>query len=274
MQVGNIQAAINGERGTKFMPEAVDAFGRLAKNRLFWLDFSFRPIDQLLTRDSRLPDVFLKPDELIELSHFFALIIDSRSRYTSTHSSGVAAVARTLGEYAGMCPIDCAKMEMAGHLHDIGKLSVPKAILEKPAGLEQDELTVIQSHTYHTFHILNEIKGLEDVNAWASFHHETLDGKGYPFGHDETKLPTGSRILAVADVFTALSEDRPYRFAMSSDENRIVLQQMVEERQLDREIVGLLLENFEEINRIGQEAQLAAAESMADFWKQAMNGVG
>jgi len=95
-------------------------------------------------------------------------------------------------------------MEIAGYFHDLGKLRVPKEILEKPGKLSTEEFNIIKSHTYHTYRILSHIPNFETINWWASFHHERLNGSGYPFRINAFNFPLGSRIMAIADVFTLL----------------------------------------------------------------------
>src|SRR3990167_2949515 len=108
--------------------------------------------------------------------------------------------------------------EIAALLHDIGKLSVPDEILEKPGGLSTEEFNIMRGHTYFTYHILNSIDGFDTISEWAAFHHEKLNGRGYPFHLKEGQLSIGSRIMAVSDKFSALSEDRPYRKSLTNNE--------------------------------------------------------
>jgi len=156
-------------------------------------------------------------------------------------------------------------MKVAGHLHDLGKLAVPAEILEKPAKLTEEEFDIIKSHTFYTYSILETISDLDVINAWASFHHERLDGKGYPFRHKGEDLSLGSRIMAVADVFTAITEDRPYRKGMTSDRALQVLQQMAANSALDSGIVSLLTLHYNEIDSMRIDAQTAAMEEYQQF---------
>ena len=95
--------------------------------------------------------------------------------------AGVAAAARKLAELSGMNETDCKKMAIAGYLHDVGKLRVPNSILEKPGKLTDEEFNIIKEHTYYTRWILKDVDGFEKIANWAAFHHEKLNGKGYPF---------------------------------------------------------------------------------------------
>jgi HD-GYP domain-containing protein (c-di-GMP phosphodiesterase class II) len=156
---------------------------------------------------------------------------------------------------------------LAGYLHDIGKLAVPREILDKPTNLDRSEYGMIKSHAYYTRRIVESFSGLEDVAAWASSHHEHLDGKGYPF--HLTDLPLESRVVAVADVFTALAEDRPYRPGYAPDEIRRILANMVAIRKLDGHVVHTLLDHQEAVDRVREGAQRGARTEFAAMVERA-----
>jgi HD-GYP domain-containing protein (c-di-GMP phosphodiesterase class II) len=187
-------------------------------------------------------------------------MIDFRSRFTSTHSSGVAASATILAKLFGLTEMEIGLMEIAGNLHDIGKMAIPNQILEKPGKLTREEFAVIRQHTYLTYTILNSIGGIQQIVEWAAFHHEKLDGSGYPFHVDAQKIGIGSRIMAVADIFTALAENRPYREAMDTDGVMGIIRKLSENRQLDSRVVGVLADNYETIRSEMRERQQAARE--------------
>ena len=151
-------------------------------------------------------------------------------------------------------------MEIAGLLHDLGKLVVPNAILEKPAGLTPNEFAVIKQHTYYTYSTLGTIAGMRQIAEWAAFHHERLDGAGYPFRRDGPSISLGSRIMCVADVFTALAEDRPYRKGMTPERVTGIMQDMASRGLQDRRIVQMLLDDIDGIGRGMAERQVMARE--------------
>jgi HD-GYP domain-containing protein (c-di-GMP phosphodiesterase class II) len=150
-------------------------------------------------------------------------------------------------------------MRAAGYLHDLGKLTIPSYILDKPDRLTPDEMLCMKQHTYHTFRILDTIGGFPQVAEWAAFHHERLDGKGYPFHHGAKDLTLGSRIMAVADVFTAIAEDRPYRKGMSKANALGVMEKLVDDGGLDGDVVNKLKSGYEDIDarRAQEQAQYA-----------------
>ena len=123
----------------------------------------------------------------------------------------------------GFSAWECQLIRVAGNLHDLGKLAVPAEILEKSGQLTDAEYNLIKGHSFYTYHILEAIDELEIITAWAAFHHERLDGSGYPFQISGDQLSLPARIVAVADVFTAITEDRPYRVGMDPDQALSVL---------------------------------------------------
>ena len=140
-------------------------------------------------------------------------------------------------------------MEIAGLLHDLGKLVIPNSILEKPAGLTHTEMAVIKQHTYYTFSILTTITGLQMIAEWGAYHHETLDGKGYPFRREAQEMNLGAR------TFTALAEDRPYRTGMGAERIKTILQERANRGIQDPRIIKLLLENIEAVRKAVTERQ-------------------
>ena len=154
-------------------------------------------------------------------------------------------------------------------LHDLGKLAVASETLDKERPLSREERAALRDHPLHGWRILGRVRGLEQINTWASYHHERLDGSGYPFHVPGALIPRESRIVAVADVFTALTEERPYRRGMSVREAVGVLQGMAGGGALDAEIV----ERWSRQPRAGRVvrrlAQEGASERYLDFLQHA-----
>ena len=253
-------------RGTKFSPDYVDAFLSIAGKEAFWLsaaDIENNPrISSIIADDT---GVALNAEMLLQLSKIFSRIIDFRSPFTATHSSGVAAVAQSLFRFMGKDENEILKILIAGYLHDLGKLSVPPEILEKQETLTKAEMAIIRSHTYHTHGVLSGIKGFSDIELWACAHHETLDGKGYPFHLTADEIPAGARVIAVADIFTALMENRPYRKGMSGAAALEIIRTMSTNGKLDCEITALLLEHFDDINELRMESQKTSENEYHQF---------
>ncbi len=264
-QVKGICEKINERSGTLFSPELLEVFRSLAVKEYFWLDAASDSPGGVLRSMVGLESTELGLRGLLGLSNLFRQIIDFRSRFTATHSVGVAVGAEALAREAGFSDRECLMMRVAGHLHDLGKLAVPVEVLEKPGRLTESEIGIIRSHTFHTYRILEPIRDLETINAWGAFHHERIDGTGYPFHHRGEDLSLGSRIMAVADVFTAVTEDRPYRAGMSKGETLRVLQRMAARRGLDPVVVGMLERRYDEINAVRIAAQRAAGDEYQRF---------
>ena len=271
-QVAGILASIDSFTGLMFDPDHVAAFRKVSNREVFWLDLSFGELERVLRRMCHLPHVAINLDELLAVSKFFALVVDCRSRFTATHSGGIAATAAELGRRAGMSRNECKMLKIAGYMHDIGKLAVPNTILEKAGPLTDEEWHVMRAHTYHTRNILGKITGFEEITAWAAEHHETLDGAGYPLHLVDEDISLGSRIVAVADIYTALSEDRPYRKGFDKEKIREVFETRVGAGKLSREIVDLLFDHYDGIDDIRRRAQHDEQIALANFWEAARNG--
>lgn len=256
---------VNRLSGDMFMSEIVEAFNRAAEKENFWLDIKNLTLNSLFTDHLKLDNLHIKSSELMGLVNLFRKIIDFRSEVTSTHTAGVAVVAADLARFHGREEETINKIKIAGYLHDIGKLIVPSEILEKPSKLTPEEFNIIRTHTYFTCEFLNGMSIFRDIRDWASQHHERLNGRGYPFHENEKTLPFESRAIAVADVFTALTEDRPYRKGVSGKEAMLVLDVDVQKGELDGVLVRLLGDHLEEINQARLTAQEASKKEYEAF---------
>ncbi len=141
----------------------------------------------------------------------FAEVIDAKSPFTFMHSRGVAQAAVAAGRQMGLPENEIVDLRRAALLHDIGKLSVPNTILEKPAKLDDAEWAVVRKHPFYTLEILKRVPGFVSISEVAAAHHEKLDGSGYFRGWGARQMNTHARILAVADIYDALAAARPYR---------------------------------------------------------------
>ena len=142
---------------------------------------------------------------------------------------------------------ECKMMMIAGYLHDVGKLKVPKKILEKKDSLTDEEFNIVKEYAYYTQLLLKDIAGFEQIGQWAALHHEKLNGYGYPFGLKADDIPMGARIIAVADIFSAVAEIRSYRDGMSKEQVIMALREYVESTALSKYIVDLMIANYDDI---------------------------
>lgn len=177
-------------------------------------------------------------DQLFDISNYIAKKIDHESRSTGIHSLYVAEKARRMAAYYHFDKETQAKVYFAGALHDIGKLVVDTDILEKPDKLTKEEYEHVQCHAMETYRLLNGIEGLEEIAGWAAFHHERLDGSGYPFGKTAKDLGKIERLMGCVDIYQALIEKRPYKDNMSHEKAMQVLREMAEMGELDKTIVN------------------------------------
>ena len=256
-QSGGIVKRIRSQSGRMFKPQVVEAFEEASRKESFWLNLRYPDYlkKNLGLGNEHLPQLKLDLDGMQNLARVFGQIVDYRSTFTATHSTGVAEVARYLAELAGFSPKQVKLMQVAGYLHDLGKLAVPKEILEKPGPLTTEEFNIMKAHPFHLPRLLGHIPALEQVVDWASHHHEHLDGAGYPDHLKAPDLNLGARIVAVADVFTALTEDRPYRAGLAAGQAVNELNSMVRQQKLDSNIVDMVSRNQEEISVLRAETQ-------------------
>lgn len=265
VRVPDIRARIDKMSGVMFSPVLVEAFNELSCRESFWLGLAFPGRSPSFDPRAHLRSIRLDIDGILGLSRMFARIIDFRSRFTATHSSGVAAGAEALARLSGRSTEECAQMRIAGLLHDLGKLAVPAELLEKPADLTAEERALIRCHTYFTRRALENIRPFEAITSWGANHHERIDGKGYPYHFGGDDLSDGSRIMAVSDVFTAITEDRPYRAGMDRPSALKVLYSMVSQSALDPDMVDLLASNYDELNTVRVDAQREAVMEYSEI---------
>lgn len=144
-------------------------------------------------------------------------LIDCRDHFTGTHSEHVSQIALLIGKRMGLSVKDLRDLFIAASLHDIGKVGIPEAILQKKSALTSKEYTIIKRHPQIGCNVLKDIEPFQRISQYVCFHHEAVDGSGYPCHLIGEEIPLLSRILAVADVYDALTSDRVYRKAMSKE---------------------------------------------------------
>ncbi len=264
-QVGGICKAIRKNKGTRFVPEHVEAMLRLAERDYVWLDIAFRTTETALRDSMGKWTVAMDAAGMLALSRLICRIIDFKSPFTAAHSSGVAATGKALARLAGFSPRKRGMFEIAAYLHDLGKLAIPSEILEKPARLSTKEWHVMRTHVYYTHRILSPIPAFREITSWGALHQERLNGTGYPFHYGADHIPLGARIMAVADVFTAVTEDRPYRKGMGKDAAIRELRGTVARGELDGSLVGLLEKHFDDIDLLRAASQARAVQEYERF---------
>ena len=204
--------AASRRSGRWFDPELVNAAVCMSKDGTLWSSLENPDsLHEVIKLEPEQRRITANEDAIDNICQAFAEVIDAKSPFTYRHSSGVAEAAMEIAHWFGMKPRDVKLLRRAALLHDLGKLSVPNAILEKPGKLTDEEWKVVKKHPYYTLEIMRRIPGFEALGEEAAAHHEKLDGSGYWRGLVAEQLSTFARILAVADIFDALRAKRPYR---------------------------------------------------------------
>ncbi|MBR9884705.1 MAG: HD domain-containing protein [Oceanospirillales bacterium] len=235
-----VLATIEQYTGHYFAPEFIEAFRRLQRFEAFWIALEDRHVTRYTwDMGARARRETLSLEQLKQLSLILAYIVDQKSPFTAEHSLRVADLSRYLATTLNLSPAQCDKIEIAALLHDLGKLHTPDQVLEKPGPLSDIERAIMNQHSFETYEILRHIEGLGDVARWAAFHHEGVNGGGYPFHPSERDLSIEARIVAVADIFQALVQARPYRPGMTLSEVLDLLDAKVTAGQLDARVVSI-----------------------------------
>ncbi len=215
--------------GTWFDPRLVDAFKRVTDIPSFWDILGSEGLQRtVLELSPGQNSLLVDEDYLDDIAAAFAQVIDSKSPYTSGHSERVTLFADMIAEQLA-CSADQRRwLKRAALLHDIGKLGVSNAILDKPDKLDENEWIAMRAHAAMSETILSRIEAFSELAPVAGAHHERLDGKGYPRGLRGDEIAFETRIITTADIFDALTAERPYRAAMPISEALSIMSNMVD----------------------------------------------
>ena len=208
--------------GTWFEPALVEAAVELDRAGLLWEGCNASD-----SHDRLLHDVLdceptvgtgVGEEEIDAICEAFADVVDAKSPFTYRHSIGVAEISVKIAQRLGLREDRIKLVRRAALLHDLGKLSVPNTILDKAGKLTDADVRVVREHSRLTRRILARIDSFAELARIAGAHHERLDGSGYPDRLQAEELNIEARIIAVADVYSAMTEERPYRQAMNHEE--------------------------------------------------------
>lgn len=175
-------------------------------------------------REAQIQRLREQEKEKLSAIKAFVTALEARDPYTKGHSLRVAEYVQVIGKEMGMSKKMREQINLAALLHDIGKIAVPDAILRKNGPLNDEEWALMKKHPVVTARILEDFELLDEIKAWALYHHERFDGKGYPEGKSGKEIPLAAQILAIADSFDAMTTDRPYRPGMTMDEARMEIE--------------------------------------------------
>lgn len=208
-------AEAEARAGSWFDPALVAALGRVAADPAFWAMLSDPQLDAaVFALEPGRVEVALDDDYLDEIAAAFGRVVDAKSPYTSGHSARVALYTDMVAEAMGLSAERRRWLKRGALLHDVGKLGVSNAILDKPGKLDADEWAAVQLHAAHTETILMRIPAFAELARISGAHHERLDGGGYPRGLTAESIPLETRIITTADIFDAITAERPYRGAV------------------------------------------------------------
>lgn len=217
--IGGKAAAMEEVRhraGSWFDPRIVQAFLHVARDLAFWRQLAAGDIDRaVFALEPASREVPLDDDYLDDIAAAFGQIVDSKSPYTSGHSARVALYADMVAETLGVSAEGRRWLKRGALLHDLGKLGVSNSVLDKPGKLDHDEWRAVQRHASYTEAILSRISAFGELARIAAAHHERLDGGGYPRGVKGDEIVIETRIITVADIFDAITAERPYRGAIA-----------------------------------------------------------
>ena len=197
---------------TWFDPQLVQAFERVAQSGAFWSMLRSQDITAAVAAlEPANRSVPVDEDYLDDIAAAFGQVVDSKSPYTSGHSERVALYTDMIAEAMGVTPERRRWLKRGALLHDVGKLGVSNSVLDKAGKLDADEWQAVQQHARYTETILSRIDAFAELAIVAAAHHERLDGKGYPRGLTAEDISLETRIITTADIFDAITADRPYR---------------------------------------------------------------
>jgi putative nucleotidyltransferase with HDIG domain len=228
--------------GGWFDPALVDTLGACLGDVAFWESLADADVAEWEPRDR-----VLRADDarLDRIAIAFAGVIDAKSPWTYQHSDRASMIAAGVATTLGVGAAGVSDLRRAALLHDIGKLAISNRILDKPGGLTAAEAAIVREHPLITAQILERVPGFRQLADLASAHHERLDGGGYPRGLTAVELDLPMRVLAVADVYEAVTTERPYRLAMSSEQALRILRAEAPAR-LDAAAVAALADLVEQ----------------------------
>ena len=228
---GGIETARREARnraGGWFDPHLVAAFERVAAQPSFWDTLRSDNLQEALYALEPAQELkFVDDDYLDDIAEAFADVINSKSPYTSGHSRRVTLFTDMIADKLQVSPERRRWLRRAALLHDIGKLGVSNSVLDKPGKLDDDEWAAMKMHAVYSEQILKRIAAFQDLAPIAAAHHERLDGKGYPYGLCGNAISYETRIITVADIFDALTADRPYRDAMPMSKALAIMDDIV-----------------------------------------------
>ncbi|EJS1625224.1 HD-GYP domain-containing protein [Vibrio cholerae] len=247
--------------GSLFERDLVRTMQHLLSKEFIWFSMEHHHIEAMGHNLPPTPffEQKLGVEEIMSIAMLMANVVDAKSQFTFQHSQKVAELCQHLAKELGLNVEMQKALYLTGLVHDIGKLHTPEEILHKPGKLNESEYLCIQRHSTDSRYTLQMVFGQSVVCEWAGNHHERLDGSGYPRGLQGSAIDLPSRIIAIADVFQALTQARPYRGSMSLNEVMNIMRHEVSCGRLDSQVFDVIVHNSR------QYYQLSIAESPTEW---------
>lgn len=209
-------------------------------------DFLKKPVDRLeliarVSARGRLRNILDELEYVENALYTLARLVEIRDSYTEEHTERVASIAVRIGRELGKTGEELGAIRKGALLHDIGKIGVPDSILLKRGSLSEKEYEIMKRHTVIGYEVCKGLRTLKESLHVILYHHERWDGRGYPEGLFEKKIPLPARIVSVADAFDAMTSERPYRRALTKKEALSILEEGAGS-QWDPEIVRIAVD--------------------------------
>jgi HD-GYP domain-containing protein (c-di-GMP phosphodiesterase class II) len=218
------KAEVQHRRGKWFDPELVDAFLAVASAAPFWATLNAADLEaQVFAMEPGGHEAMLDEDYLDDIAEAFGQVVDAKSPFTAGHSARVGLYTALLGESMEIPEARRRWLKRGALLHDVGKLGVSNAILDKPGKLNDAEWAAVRRHAVYTESILGRIQSFDELARVSAAHHERLDGGGYPRGLKAADIALETRIITTADIFDAITAERPYRGAVPVDKTLAIM---------------------------------------------------
>jgi putative nucleotidyltransferase with HDIG domain len=257
--VAGVMREVSERSGRWFDPRLVDVLVEFADDAQFWSTLLANDLDQRVARLEPIAMVRRVDDDYLDdIAVGFAQVVDAKSPFTAGHSDRVALFADLIAEELGYAPERRRWLKRAALLHDIGKLGVSNTILDKNGKPDEEEWAEIRRHPELGRQILSKISAFSDTASIAGDHHERLDGRGYPNGLGEAAIDLDTRIITAADIFDALTADRPYRKAMPVHTAFEIMQGDLD-KAIDPKVFAALQRGFVRLEQVADPTDEKAA---------------
>jgi len=225
-------------------PKIEHAIDQLRNCDYFWYTLDSRNHLITVSKNSPAKNTLIPPSDFLEATSLIGYVIDTFSGFTHMHSHSVGDISNLIAVNLGFSSNEATLVHSAGFLHDVGKLCVPSNLLEKKGPLSNPEYMLVKQHSFSTMEMFENSPSLKKIGIWASQHHERLDGSGYPYGLTQDELEFESKIIMVADIFTAMIEPRPYKKSKKPLEAIGELKTIAKQGKISSAIVAVLEKNL------------------------------